>query len=367
MAIQLDFDVAKQHLADALGVAESAFESASPPDVPSRFSEPCGAVFNSTSGSYREVLAGLCLTKLQSPDVNLTKPYVAQGADAFNARALDTEVVNPFLHKNRFPAGKSPYLAVFRRQFRFLPESREQLRDKEGYDALLRCLSYLQTVNDVTALAGALALVFYKFIQLRESSSIEIARLRRLSVLQYERLVAILLSTRSGGRLPVFLVRATLEALNRYFSLNWTVEVQGINVADSASHSAGDVTVTRHGEIIFAAEVTERAVDRNRVVTTFNTKIAPYAVEDYLFFVTRKVQPPEALAQSESYFAQGHEVNFVEIGEWIVQTLTTLTSRGRQHFNDVLFQYLSDSATPQQLKAAWNKAVDEITTAAAGD
>lgn len=350
-----------EELEATLDVAQGDFVAGVIPDVPRAFGDPRDSVFRSPSGSYREVLPGFCLAKLQNPSVDLRLPYTSHGANSYNGRTLDTRVVNPFLNQNRFPAGKSPYLAVFRRQFRFIPENREQLRDKDGYDNLLNCLDYLQSCATDEQVRQALVYVIWKFIRLRETSELALSRLRRISLTQYDRLIERLIATKSGGRLPVFLIQATLHALNQRFALGWTIDVQGINVADRSAGAPGDVVVRRGAEVVLAAEVTEREVDQNRVVTTFNTKVAPHALEDYIFFVTRNIQPDAALRQMQAYFAQGHEISFVEIRGWMAQVLVLLGKTGREHFNAALFDLLTAPDTPNLVKAAWNEAVDEIT------
>lgn len=111
--------------------------------------------------------------------------------------------------------------------------------------------------------------------------------------------------------------------------------------------------------LLMSAEVTERAVSRDRVVSTFNTKIGPNGIEDYLFFVTQ--EPDEnAAKQSQQYFAQGHEVSFVLIAEWLKLTLATIGKAGRQQFNQEMLSLLDDQRTPQSVRAAWNSAVSSV-------
>jgi hypothetical protein len=99
----------------------------------------------------------------------------------------------------------------------------------------------------------------------------------------------------------------------------WEIDYQGINVADAASGVGGDITITHEGKIVFAAEVTERPLERARIVATFNTKIAPNGIEDYLFFVRSETLADDARQQARQYFAQGHEVNFLEIKNWVLR------------------------------------------------
>ena len=138
------------------------------------------------------------------------------------------------------------------------------------------------------------------------------------------------------------------------------IKWQGINVSDAASGLVGDITVINQGKIILAIEVTERIVDRSRLVSTFNTKIAPFAIEDYLFLVGRTESSEEARGQAARYFAQGHEINFAQIFDWLIMLLATLGKSGRDLYNTNLMRLLDDPEIPQVVKVAWNESVEAL-------
>jgi hypothetical protein len=112
--------------------------------------------------------------------------------------------------------------------------------------------------------------------------------------------------------------------------------------------------------VVLAAEVTERPLDQARIVSTFNTKIAPNGIEDYLFFHRGQTLSENARTRAAQYFAQGHEVNFVHIKEWIQMTLVTIGVRGRSLFNRTVIELLDDRETPRAVKVAWNQHVAEV-------
>jgi hypothetical protein len=220
---------------------------------------------------------------------------------------MDERVVNPFLHDHRIPSSRGPFLSVFRRSVAFDAATRGGVRDKEGFDAMSVCVGYIDSA-DPAQLNQLLRHLLYRFVQLREASTVPLSRLQRFSLPQYEALIQKLLTVPSGGRFPVFLIVAAFKAISERFGLGWDVVFQGINVADRPSGAGGDITISIGGSLLMAAEVTERPVGRDRVVSTFNTKIAPAAIEDYLFFVNQ--QPDERVRQQcQQYFAQGHEVS----------------------------------------------------------
>jgi hypothetical protein len=240
------------------------------------------------------------------------------GEKAFNGRTLDEKVINPFLRDRRIPCSRGPYLSVFRRQVKFDNATREGLRDQKGYDAFLRLIDAIEQQDDPQALERALIYLLYQFILLRETASIKLVRLDRVSVSQYKLLLHNLMKRSSGGVFPVILVLSMIETISARFSLDWQVEFQEINVADRASKVGGDIIVKENGKDILTIEVTERPVDVSRVIATFTEKIVPLNLPDYLFAVHLRQIDDSARLQAERYFTQGYEVNFVDIETWLV-------------------------------------------------
>ena len=68
----------------------------------------------------------------------------------------------PFFTKIAYQA---PYLSTFRRSVRFDVGTRGGLRDKGGYDALLKLVSYLEATNDDRALFSFLDYLLFKFVK----------------------------------------------------------------------------------------------------------------------------------------------------------------------------------------------------------
>jgi hypothetical protein len=114
----------------------------------------------------------------------------------------------------------------------------------------------------------------------------------------------------------------------------------------------------------FESTIAHRAppapIDRNRVAATFNTKIAPNGIEDYLFFVRLAGVAPEAMAQARQYFTQGHEVNFLETKDWILMSLATMGRRGRDLFNRNLIALVDAADVPRPVKVAWNGRIERL-------
>jgi hypothetical protein len=311
--LPLDYEAAKALLDATFPQAEVDFAAVTPPNADATFREACDAVFHSDTQAYREVLLGCVLARIQDKTINIRQPYVNQGNRAFNGRTLDEQAVNPFLQSRRVPCSRGPYLSAFRRSVQFDEQTRKGVRDKAGYDQLLVAIGRVEAATSAPSLALLLRYMLYKFVELREAAHIGITTLQRVSLEQYDALLSGLLAAPSQGRFPVLLLVATFKAISTYFGQNWTLDFQGINAADAAAGVGGDITIRSGDQILLVAEVTERIVNRDRVVATFQAKIAPQRIEEYLFFIRPEGATADARQQAHQYFAQGHEVNFLEI------------------------------------------------------
>ncbi len=356
----LDYDRAAKILLEEFGCAETALLGGASLACDEAWIPYLDAIFTTYVQAYREALIGCALARLLDRTVDIRLPYVNQGDHAYNGRTLDERVVNPFLQANQIPCSKGPFLAAFRRSVRFDVTTREGLRDKTGYDAFLALVAELEQSNTDDRIRCLLQCLLYRFAKLREASEVQLSRVQRLSLEQFERLIGILLAAPSGGRIPVILVVAALHTINDFFLAGWKIEYQDINVADSQTGAGGDVTVKKDGAILFAAEITERPLLRDRVVQTFHTKIAPNGIADYLFFVRLESLAEDARQVARQYFAQGHEVSFLAIKDWITMQLATVGAKGRALFLKHILQLFGASSIPRSVKVAWNQSVANL-------
>jgi len=117
--------------------AEESFIKNSKPGAPFNAENAFEKIFLSSTQAYREVLLGCILARIMDNSIDIHLPYTNMGANAFSGRSLDERVVNPFLHEKSIPCSRGPYLSVFRRNVKFNETTRQGLKDKEGYDALI--------------------------------------------------------------------------------------------------------------------------------------------------------------------------------------------------------------------------------------
>lgn len=352
----LDHQEASRTLNQVFDHAEqTALEHREPVRV-SSMSVELDILFETRTQSFREALLGVALAKMIDPSINVRLPYADQGEGAFSGRSLDEKVVNPVLQARRIPCSKGPYLAVFRRSVKFDSSVRDGVKDKEVCDAFLRVITWLETAGpqDVARLLSDLA---FRFVLLRERTQIAVVRVPRMSLEQCNELARRLLAKPSGGRFPVVLVLAGLKSLKEVLNLDWEIDYQGINVADSASGALGDITVRSQQRVVLVGEVTLRPVTKQRFLATLNDKVIPRAIRDYLFFCGSSGIEPEVEDLARQYFSHGYEVVFVDIHEWLREVLATLGSEGRAKFCSLLADIIGGDDLPAACRMAWNDAV----------
>jgi hypothetical protein len=230
-------------------------------------------------------------------------------------------------------------------------------RDKVGFDALVAVVDYLRALppNEVKSY---LRYLLVRFIELRESGSIALKRIAKPNLEQLARLIEGMLTVKSGGRIPAILATALFQTISECHALGWEVEFQGINVADKSSGAVGDITIRKSGAIILGVEVTERPIDQARVTLTFNQKVSPNALADYLFITTTKPEK-EAIDAARSYTGVGHEMNFVPLAPWVIHNLATVGPVCRATFQAKVIDLINAQATSADLRVAWNNKMDE--------
>lgn len=350
-----DLERARASLTESFTRAENLFRTGNDIVVDPELSAASKILFESATQSYREALIGCALARIVDPECDIRLPYVNHGPRAFNGRTLDERVVNPFLQDRRIPCSKGPYLASIRRSVRFVPETATGLRDKAMYAAFLTLLGRLETADGEGA-TRILDHVLVRFIALREASEVPVSRVLRLSARQTARLLAEFGRSPSGGLSPVLIAVATLETVVAFNGLGWTLERQGINVADKATGAGGDITLRAGDRVVTAIEVTEREIDEARVVSTFQTKIVPHGLENYLFLHADTPPTEAALAAAERYFAQGHDIGFARVDAWAGTWAATLGQSARLDLIRRLADLLSERGVPAGVRVAWNDA-----------
>jgi SacI restriction endonuclease len=354
----IDPIVASKILSETFALAEiDSSDPSAAPSIEKTILDATERLFSSKTQAYRDALPSCVLARILDPEIDISLPATEYGENAFSGRSINERVVRPFFVEHAIPSSKAPFLSAVRGGARFIAGGEPRIqRDKEGFDALVAIVTYLREGDEVRA-KDYLRYLLGRFIQLRESANISLKKIAKPNLEQLNRLICGLLEVKSGGRFASFLATAFFQTISDCYSLNWEVEFQGINVADKASGAVGDITIRKDGSILLGVEVTERPVQRARVTTTFDEKISSTGLSDYLFLVTA-TPDADAVSAAISYTAVGHEMNFVQLADWLVNNLATIGPKCRSLFQSKMIDLLSTQNVPVDVKLAWNIQMD---------
>lgn len=358
MAHQIKPDDALAVLGELFPLAEDDFRDDAAVIVPEPTVVAIERLFSSVTQAYREALVGCAVARIINQDIDIRLPATESGDDAFSGRSLADNAVTPFMRDRAIPISASPYLSSLRGGAKFIQGGAPRIqRDQEGFDALVSVVDYLRGL-DASAAKGFLRYLLRRFVQLRETGNIALKKIAKPNLEQLGSLITGLLTVKSGGRIPALLATAMFQTISECHALGWEVEFQGINVADKASGAVGDITISKGGAVILGVEVTERPIDQARVTLTFNQKVSPSGLADYLFITTAKPDDG-ALAAARSYTGVGHEMNFVPLTAWLVHNLSTVGPACRALFQAKIIELLTAQGVPAEIRVAWNDKMDE--------
>jgi hypothetical protein len=316
MGRRIDPERARRTLEAAFADAVGRSASGEPARLSETVERALDLLFASRTQAFREALVGCCLARILDPEIDIRLPYADQADNAYSGRSLDENVVNPFLQRQQVPCSRGPFLSALRRNVRFEPETARGLRDRAAFEAMLVLIGELRKAEAGQAHA-LLVRLLERFVALRDRSAVILRRINRLSSEQALTVLKGFRSVPNGGLLPVLVTVAALRAASARFALGWRVDWQGINVADAAAGVGGDIAVHRGETLLLAVEVTEREIDGARVRATFQTKIARHGLTDYLFVHGSRLPTQDARDAAQAFFAQGHDVDFVELVAWL--------------------------------------------------
>jgi hypothetical protein len=354
----VDIDTARALLSEAFDLAESDHREGAPVNIESSIVEATERLFLSETQAYRDALPSCVIARIIDPKIDIRLPATAYGENAFSGRSLAEKAVTPFLRDRSVPTSAAPFLSAIRGGAKFMKGGEPRIqRDKVGFAALTEIVEYLR-LHDAGAAKNYLRYLLRRFIVLRESHNITLKRISKPNLEQLSRLIEGMLTVKSGGRVPALLATAMFQTISECHSLEWEVEFQGINVADKASGAVGDITIRKDGALVLGVEVTERPIDQARVTSTFNQKVSPSGLADYLFITTAKPEN-EALAAARRYTSVGHEMNFVPLAAWLIHNLATIGPKCRSLYQTKMIDLLGAQGVPAEIRVAWNDKMDE--------
>ena len=83
-------------------------------------------------------------------------------------------------------------------------------------------------------------------------------------------------------------------------------------------------------------------------------------IEDYLFIYSNSLPTDDARQAARTYFTQGHEINFLQVADWIVNNLGTIGAKCRIIFTQEVLALFGTRDVPASVKMSWNDLVKEL-------
>ncbi|PSP39595.1 hypothetical protein BRC71_01325 [Halobacteriales archaeon QH_7_65_31] len=324
--------------------------------------EQLRGVLNSSQLTYKYILVTNVLAKATNPDINY-RAMQAQWEDdgAYNARSLGHDVLVEWEKANgeRLGGSNEPFLNNPARNPSFSMDN--SYRSNDAHRRLYKLLTRLeQKVNagDIDSV-DVLRQTLFEISQL-PSQTIDFIGVSSAPYDTVDSVVSDYLETSGGGER---LAAVTAGAMRAYYEHagdgNVTVEAEHANVPDEFSEAAGDVEVTREGELIEAIEVKDKPSERSDIQHAI-TKGRANKLDQYLYLVGNgwqsETEYENALADME---AADIEIILLYPDE-ILSLLKFIGDDGRRILVKEVADVLDEMRAEAENKDDWDEATNRL-------
>jgi len=325
------------------------------------------AVFAARTGSYLK--AAIVQAVGKATDVSLNAKAVQKGGDdpaAWDARSFaartfvrwNDEANRPFNHS------ADPYVSNPLRIPYFDDAARQKAKDKDGFDALVALLDYLNQANEPKAAYDRLIEVLLGLRRYLSDKSVDYPLPKRASLDDVQSALGEYLKLKSGG--------ARLQAV--VAALFVTLQGAGLKIGDVATGhvNAPDVGTMRSGDVEFlnsdgivAVEVKDRPLTKEDFLTSVEK--ARIAGTTELMFVVRgdpifapSLDPVWFGAEAKRQFASGLNLYVECFDSFSRIALSLVGERARQRFLREVGVALESQSAAIEHKWAWAEIVKNI-------
>ena len=320
----------------------------------------CGVV------SIRYALLTQLLGKVVDPsrDALSIQRGEATTADAegrWDARSFCSANVVPWVNEAGQVLGTSPdpYVNNPLRRPR-LDAGYEPRRDRELWDKLVKLLADVQERANAEFTEFRLRACLTSLALRYRELAVEFDVPQRISLEATTGLITDFLSEPSGGERPQIVTAALMRTVGDRFGIFDNVVRLGINEADAAAASPGDVICYSEDVPVIAVEVKDRAVELHDVETAIG-KARRNSVTEILFATT--TPPPGETPitdRIEREFAMGINVYRLSIDALLRVTLSIAGEASRVQFLTLVGQELNDRVTQPAHKLTWQKLLQNL-------
>ena len=285
----------------------------------------------------------------------------ANEAGRWDARSFCSANVVPWVNETGQVLGTSPdpYVNNPLRRPR-LDAGYEPRRDRELWDKLAKLLADVQEQDNAEFSEARLRACLVSLALRYRELDIEFDVPQRISLAATAGLIADFLGEPSGGERPQIVTAALMRTVGDRFGIFDNIVRLGINEADAAAVSAGDVICYSEGIQVLAIEVKDRAVELHDVEIAIG-KARRNSVTEILFAAT--TPPPGDTPISdriEREFAMGINVYRLSIDALLRVALSLAGEASRVQFLALVGQELNDRITQPAHKLAWQRLLQNL-------
>lgn len=315
------------------------------------------AIVNSKVQSIRYAVITQILGRIADPKRSVMMLQLGGSEEgAWDARSFATAVIVPWERENQQVIGGSPDPYVSK------PLRRPRLDDDTSVrypDEWKRLVAFLRPLDEVSTaeLEKTCHRVLRALARRLTHQSFNYPIPQRISQSRLENLVTSFLQESSGGLRALAVATALFRTVGEGFNLFADVMSQGINEADAAAGTPGDIVCyDDEGNICLAVEVKDAHLTLNHVEqTSWKAKTSSHGLSNVLF-ATSGVREGDAVGiktLTDRSWAEGLNLYAVTISELVRVVLVLLEESWRVRFLREIGNEL-DERQDQVARRAWN-------------
>lgn len=284
----------------------------------------------------------------------------AQSAGRWDARSFCSANVVPWVSETGQVLGTSPDPYVNNPLRRARLDADAPLRNRNLWNKLSETLDLVQerdcpefTESRLRACLTSLAVIYRQL-------NVEFDVPQRISLEATSGLIESFLNEPSGGERPQVVTAALMKTIGYRFGIFDQVVRLGINEADAASASSGDIICYFQDALVLAVEVKDRAIEMHDVETAIG-KARRNDIREILFATaTQTFSIPAIADRIEREFALGINVYHLSIDALLRVVLSIAGESSRTQFLTLVGQELNDRVTQPSHKLAWQKLLQNL-------
>ena len=285
----------------------------------------------------------------------------ADESGRWDARSFCSANVLPWVSESGQVLGTSPdpYVNNPLRRPR-LDGGHEPVRSRSLWESLVAELREVQIQDDPTFTASKMRSCLVSLAAMYRELTTEFDVPQCISLEATSKAVADFLSESSGGERPQIVTAALMRTIGDRFGIFDEVVRQGINEADAASASPGDVVCYNQGNQVLAVEVKDRTIELHDVDVAIG-KARRSSITEILFATVAPPSSEESIeSRTEREFALGINVYQISIDSLLWASLSIAGEPSRVQFLTLIGEELNDRVTQPGHKLAWQSLLQSL-------